>query len=75
MADYDREYGPDTEMSYAGKATIVTVVAHSRCVCDSLRKHNVEGECTRCMALNYIKKHWPWWYFTTIGNMGADNGA
>ena len=54
---------------------IVAVLANRTCRCDALKQYNVSGECGRCMALEYVKKHWPWWYFTTIGNMGADNGA
>ena len=75
VADYDRDYGPDTPMSEGGKAMIVSVLGHAPCVCDSLRKHGVDGMCSRCKALDYCKKHWPWWYFTTIGNMGAENVA
>ena len=71
-SDLDR-YGPDTEMAPGGKALLTSMLAHQPCVCDSLRKHNVTGMCNRCLALDYIKKHWPWWYFTTIGNMGANN--
>ena len=75
MPDYDRDYGPDTEMSQAGKAMIVSVLGHASCRCESLRKHGLDGMCSRCIALDYCKNHWPWWYFTTIGNMGADSGA
>ena len=75
MADYDREYGPDTEMPASGKAMIVAVLANRDCRCEALKQHKVSGECGRCMALDYCKKHWPWWYFTTIGNMGADRGV
>lgn len=75
MADYDREYGPDTEMPELAKAVITRIVAFKDCTCASLRQYQLQFDCSRCEALEHIKKHWPWWYFTTIGNMGADNGA
>ena len=74
MADLDR-YGPDTPMSAGGKALLTSFVAHKDCSCAALRQNKVEGPCSRCLALDYIKKHWPWWYFTVIGNMGVSDGV
>ena len=54
---------------------IVAVLANRDCRCEALKQHKVSGECGRCMALDYCKKHWPWWYFTTIGNMGVSDGV
>jgi hypothetical protein len=74
MADeHDRDYGPDTEMPQMGKAMITSIVAHKDCLCETIEKHGLTGPCSRCSALDYIKQHWPWWYFTTIGNMGVSS--
>ena len=74
MAD-SNNYEPDTPMSEGGKAMIVSVLGHARCVCDSLRLYGVDGMCTRCLALDYTKKHWPRWYFETLKTMEARHGV
>lgn len=73
--DFDRQYGPDKDMSGTGKAMLTYLVAQMDCRCKVMHDHGSYFPCVRCQTLQEIKEAWPWWYFTTLGNMGANRGV